>query len=552
MRGFIALIIILVSNVNAQPFVVNWLCANSAMGALNDEGRSVVEYQNNNYVIGSFKSNTIAFGAITLTNTFSGTSDIFIAKYTNCGVVVWAKSFGTVNDDQGITITHDGIGNFYFSGSFNSSSISIGSFTLNNNGGDDFFIAKMDVNANIVWANAWGGVGNEVPKYIDARFNSNVNLVGDYTGDFSIGSNTLSNAGNNDFFYMQISPSGTVIVAKGYGSSGDEKVTCGGYRYGTNDILITGIFNSSTMTVGAGSLTNNNAGTYDSFIIQLNPGFTETWVLSIGNSGDDFINSFLDSYNALNLVGHFNSATLTIGGFSLVNSNVSTSDAFFASYNSGGTPTEAYKIGGIGNEELRSIDFGNPFILSGIYDSPSLTLPFGNVLVNSNAGTFDLFSCMFFLNSVPAGAFVNGRTAGGSGDDVVFNSGSCWNSASSRTDFTGSFSGATCSFSTVSTLTNSGGNDFFLSSLTCYNVQGVLEQNEKSTINLYPNPVNESLTIMAGARSKVYIFNILGQNIYEDEFIGSKEIDFSLMAKGIYLVIYSNIEGVYTSKIIKE
>jgi len=51
MRGFIALIIILVSNVNAQPFVVNWLCANSAMGALNDEGRSVVEYQNNNYVI---------------------------------------------------------------------------------------------------------------------------------------------------------------------------------------------------------------------------------------------------------------------------------------------------------------------------------------------------------------------------------------------------------------------------------------------------------------------------------------------------------------------
>lgn len=117
MRAFaISLILILLySKASSQPYLFNWLCASNSKGILNDEGRSVIEYLNNSYVIGSFKSNTIALGAITLTNTFSGTSDIFIAKYTNCGVVVWAKNFGTVNDDQGITITQNS-GNLYFSG----------------------------------------------------------------------------------------------------------------------------------------------------------------------------------------------------------------------------------------------------------------------------------------------------------------------------------------------------------------------------------------------------------------------------------------------------
>lgn len=533
------------AKVSAQQIPFNWLCANNATGALNDEGRSVVGYQNNSYVIGSFKSNTISFGAITLTNTFNGTSDIFIVKFTDCGLVVWAKSFGTVNDDQGLAITYDVNGNFYFSGSFNSSSISIGSFTLNNNGGDDFFIAKMDVNGNIIWANSWGGLGNEVPKSIDSEFPQNINLVGDYTSSFTIGTNSLSNAGNEDFFYMQITPTGSIITAKGYGSAGSDKVNC------VRGQLMCGIFNSASLTIGASTLVNYNSGTYDSFIINLDGGFNETWVTGFGNSGDDVLNSISVFGSFPRFAGSFNSASLSIGNNTVLNANPGTNDALIVAYNNGGSAYKAVRIGNVGNEEAKSIirSANNSDIVTGIFDSATLTFS-GTVvtLTNTNAGTFDIFTtCTDNL-----GSFNTARSAGGPGDDVILNNTYYSIFGSGVISYVGSFNGATSSFSPATTLTNTGGTDFFLTRFTDNFVIGSVESQLDSKIKIFPNPINEKLFIQTEEEVKVKIIDVLGKTVFEEKMNGLKEVDFTSQAKGIYLLIVSSDKETMTHKLILE
>lgn len=53
-----------------------------------------VDASGNSYITGSYTSSYINFGTFSLLNSFSGTSDIFLVKIDPAGVVVWAKTFG--------------------------------------------------------------------------------------------------------------------------------------------------------------------------------------------------------------------------------------------------------------------------------------------------------------------------------------------------------------------------------------------------------------------------------------------------------------------------
>ncbi|MBK6986057.1 MAG: hypothetical protein IPH32_15520 [Bacteroidetes bacterium] len=53
-----------------------------------------VDASGNSYITGSYTSSYINFGTFSLLNSFSGTSDIFLVKIYPTGTVVWAKTFG--------------------------------------------------------------------------------------------------------------------------------------------------------------------------------------------------------------------------------------------------------------------------------------------------------------------------------------------------------------------------------------------------------------------------------------------------------------------------
>ncbi|MEN9640405.1 MAG: hypothetical protein RLZZ262_2274, partial [Bacteroidota bacterium] len=134
-------------------------------GSSNEYGYGVATDAAGNIVVsGSFTSATITLGNITLFNANpAGTSsDIFFAKYDAAGNVLWAKSSGGINWDNGSQVATDKFGNVFVTGYYASSQITFGATTLNNSGIYDVFLAKYDAGGNFLWARSSVGSGSDI------------------------------------------------------------------------------------------------------------------------------------------------------------------------------------------------------------------------------------------------------------------------------------------------------------------------------------------------------------------------------------------------------
>ena len=94
------------------------------------------------------------FGNITLTN--AGLNDIFVVKYNPQGNVAWAKRAGGTNFDDGNGIVTDEAGNSYVTGMYRGTA-TFGSFILSHPNDPEIFVAKYDSAGNVLWAKSAGG-----------------------------------------------------------------------------------------------------------------------------------------------------------------------------------------------------------------------------------------------------------------------------------------------------------------------------------------------------------------------------------------------------------
>jgi hypothetical protein len=246
----------------------NVLWAKSAGGTGDDRGYSVATDANGNtFVCGYFQSSSITFGSYTLTN--AGYCNIFLVKYAPNGNVLWAKTAGGTGDDEGYSVATDANGNCFVTGLFDSPSITFGSYTLTNAGNWDMFLVKYDVYGNVLWAKSAGGTGDDEGYSVATDANGNCFVTGMfYSPSITFGSYTLTNAGGNigDIFLVKYDASGNVIWAKSAGGTGDDE----GYSVATDasgNCFVTGMFGSSSITFGSYTLTN--AGGSDIFLAKL-------------------------------------------------------------------------------------------------------------------------------------------------------------------------------------------------------------------------------------------------------------------------------------------
>jgi Tfp pilus assembly protein PilZ len=134
----------------------NVVWAKSAGGNNYDAGYGIsTDAYGKSYVTGYFSSGNIIFGSDTLIN--SGGADFFVAKYDTAGNVDWAKSANGPGGDDGYGISVDAGGNSYVTGMFWGTGIAFGSFTLTSAGDYDIFVVKYDAAGNVVWAKSAGG-----------------------------------------------------------------------------------------------------------------------------------------------------------------------------------------------------------------------------------------------------------------------------------------------------------------------------------------------------------------------------------------------------------
>jgi hypothetical protein len=165
----------------------NVLWAKSIGGANDDVAYSVAaDASGNEYLTGCFRSPSLAFDANVLTNndSINGTEDIFLAKFTSTGNVLWAKSAGGTSDDDAYAVAADTLGNTYITGRFNSPVIKIGSDTLINvvstGISADIFLAKYNTNGNVLWVKSAGGTDDDIANSVTADPSGEIFMTGDF------------------------------------------------------------------------------------------------------------------------------------------------------------------------------------------------------------------------------------------------------------------------------------------------------------------------------------------------------------------------------------
>ncbi|MEI8135280.1 MAG: hypothetical protein WCH46_09465 [bacterium] len=266
----------------------NALWAKRAGGERDEFSYAIAVDKNGDCIIcGSFYDH-ITFGGDTITS--RGQHDIFIAKYSTNGDLIWAKTAGGKYADHAVTLSLDKSGNIYVGGFFKDtmwfgSNVTI---TTKRNQTFDMFIAKFNPSGDISWAKEISGS----PYYytpddglaIVAEPNGSLYVVGSFQQSAQFDTTIITNNASYGFFLAEYSATGKLVTLKS--SSKDGSMITG--RRITIDkkgnLYIAGTYTVNAI-FGDHSLISNNLGNMELFVTKYDPKLNVEWAQTSSGFG---------------------------------------------------------------------------------------------------------------------------------------------------------------------------------------------------------------------------------------------------------------------------
>ncbi len=213
-------------------------------GVSNDYINSAQQTTDGGFIIAG---NTTSFGA--------GNGDIYLIKTDVNGDIVWTKTYGGTNIDNGFNVQQTADGGYIVAG--NTTSFGAGAY--------DIFLVKTATNGDLVWSKTYGGVGMDFANYVQQTSDG---------GYIITGQTNSTGAGATDVFLIKTAANGDTSWVKTYGGAmldvgySVQQTIEGGY-------IITGY----TQSFGAGS--------YDVYLIKTNATGDILWTKAYGTNGTD-------------------------------------------------------------------------------------------------------------------------------------------------------------------------------------------------------------------------------------------------------------------------
>lgn len=298
--------------------------------------------------------------------------------FNNCPLqaqnFAWAKSMGGAIDDWGNTIAVNPVnGDVYTSGFFHGTvdfNPGQGIFNLTSSGFADCFISKLDAFGNFVWAIQIGGSGTSAAegKSIAVNpLNGDVFLTGGFGGavDFDPGTGTFNLTANNDIFISRFDASGNFIWAKQMLGGGNQDVGLSISLDAINGcIYTTGYFEGTAdFDPGAGTFNLNSAGGYEVFISKLDVSGNFIWAKQMGGTSFEYGYAIATDTVSKNiyLTGLFSDTADFDPGAGFFNlTSAGGYDIFISKLDSSGNFIWAKSIGGVGQDNVKSIAVFSP------------------------------------------------------------------------------------------------------------------------------------------------------------------------------------------------
>ena len=410
---------------NAQQNQFEW--AVSTGGTTNaDSGKAVTTDPSGNvYTTGKF-SGTVDFdpGVGTTTLTSSGGGDVFLQKLDANGLFVWVKQFGgSTGADQGLALAADASA-VYLGGIFKNATDfdpGAGTTTLTPpSSSTEGFILKLNSNGDFVWANQFGGAGNDQPSQIKLDGLGNLYFVGYYNGTGTFGGTTLVSQGAENGMITKMDTTGNFVWTQNIESTSSVRVQGVDIDAAGNPVIVGWYDGTIDLDPGVAVVNATTAGDRDIFYLKLDASGNYDWSHSLGSTG-------LDQGKAVTIDANGN--IIFAGQFSLVvdfdpgagNTDLTsngTNDACVHKFDSSGNFIWAKSFGSTAGDFAQNVmttPSGSIYV-SGVFGGSTDFDPGVGTQTLTTAGSQDIF----LLGLDPSGVFINVETYGSTGNDQAY------------------------------------------------------------------------------------------------------------------------------------
>lgn len=291
-------------------------------------------------------------------------TDLFIARISESGTVLWAQAFGGLGDDIAFDVASDAAGAAYVAGQV-TGAVAFGDLTVNATG-SDAFVAKFAPNGSVQWITTLAGAGQSYANEVVSSPAGETAVIGAYRGAASFGAGAaLPNppSGTDDIFVAQLAGDGSprwarAIAGPGSPASGATQPEAGrGVGMdGQGRVLVAGEFSDtlSFAAPNASSVLSSASAQTDCFLAAYEASGALRWARRVGGGGGDACRGVGgDDFENVLFAGAFSDA-VGFGGVTLTSAG--DRDVFVASADQNGQISWAQRFGGAGAEEGAEIE----------------------------------------------------------------------------------------------------------------------------------------------------------------------------------------------------
>lgn len=313
---------------------------------------------------------------------------------------------------------------------------------LTSQGGTDLFLARYSSQGVLLWALRAGGAGNLGAGGVAVNAAGDILLGGSFEGtanfDPTLAIPGLASNGGRDAFVASYSASGALRWARGFGGPADEAVT-GVALQANSTAYASGTFTGTLPVDPAGGIAVTAAGMRDGFLVSWASDGSTRWAIAVGGLEDDAATAVAATTAGVYLAGTFRgTADFAPGAATTALTSLGGTDAFLAQYSGAGQLAWLRGLQGADDVVIAggglAATAGGDLAAAGSFGGTADFDGTAGLASRTSTGLSDVFAVRYGAT----GNFLWAVTAGGAGADLA---GGVGLSGSGEVAITGSFSG---------------------------------------------------------------------------------------------------------------
>ena len=300
--------------------------------------------------------------------------------------IKWATNIGGTGNDYITTVNELDDGGYIAGGYFRSSSITIGDYTIKNNGStsyNDGLIVKYNNNNEVEWAKSIGGNSSDEIVAVTETYDNGIVVCGNFESKkINLGNeNTIDNSGYNyNGIIIKYDSKGNLLWTKRLNENSNENMIKSITETDNGELILTGYVKNNIEIND--NLTLKAQGGKDGLIAKLDENGNIIWAKLVGGTEDEELLSITVVNDNKIIAGGYFSNQIVINGNNIVSQGKT--DGLILEFDSKGEIIWKDIIGGSGEDKVLSLskDLNDGYIVGG-YFSDSINLNNG-LKIDSN------------------------------------------------------------------------------------------------------------------------------------------------------------------------